>query len=125
VKILIGEDERINQLYLRHLLSGAGHEVVLASDGREVLAEATSNRFDILLVDIHMPEMQGDEVVRRIRAGGSTATPTDVPVLAMTALLYNDDHDALIGSGFTDVIAKPFQDADLLARLDEYRKGES
>ena len=117
MRILIGEDERINQLFLRHLLEREGHTLTIASDGAEALARANESVFDILLLDVHMPEIDGDEVARRVRAGETSATPSTVPMLAMTAIIYEEDRKPLLESGFTDVIAKPFQDTELLSMI--------
>lgn len=120
--LLIGEDERINQLYLQHLLRDKNLNVAFASNGRVALDLATSRAFDLLLLDIHMPEIDGVEICRRIREGvGATARET--PVIAMTALVRDGERERLLASGFTAVLSKPFDDSDLLQILDSYSQG--
>ncbi len=117
MRILVAEDERINQLFLRQLLAREGHELTLASDGAAALQLADDQSFDLLLLDIHMPELDGDEVARRVRNGECAATSNSVPMLAMTALLYDSDREPLLAAGFTDIISKPFQDTVLLSMI--------
>src|SRR5207244_12851942 len=94
-----------------------GHRVRLASNGREALALAGQGAFDLMLLDVHMPELDGIEVVRGIRerervAGGH------LPVIALTARSRREDRDRCLAAAIADFLTKPISAADLLAAID-------
>ena len=123
MKLLIAEDERINQLYLSHLLKRAGHDVIIASDGEAVLAAVGDHSFDAILMDIEMPKVDGAEATRRIRAGESGRTAQSVPIIALSAHAAASDHEAFLAAGASDVLTKPVDESDLLSRLDRIGNG--
>ena len=94
-----------------------GHQVRLASDGREALRQAERGGFDLLLLDIHMPELDGFQVVRAIRER-ERATGGHLPVIALTARSRTEDRDRCLAAGMDDFLAKPIQAADLWAAID-------
>ncbi len=118
VRILIAEDERINQLYMSHLLTAAGHEVGLAGDGRRVLELLRERPYDLVVMDVQMPEMDGVEATRRIRAAEAGADAAAVPVVALTAYATAEDKARYREAGVTQVATKPL-DRDSLLRLIE------
>ena len=123
MNLLIAEDERINQLYLSHLLKRAGHYVVIASDGEAVLEALREHSFDAILMDIEMPKIDGAEATRRIRAGQSGMTSRSVPIIALSAHSAACDHEAFLAAGASDVLTKPVDEHDLLSRLDRIGDG--
>jgi CheY-like chemotaxis protein len=125
VRILIAEDERINQLYMSHLLSSAGHEVVLAGDGADALARLAERPCDVVLMDLQMPKVDGIEAARRIRAGEAGDDVADVPIVALTA--YNSDQDrrAQSDAGFDDFVDKPLDERRLLNLIAELGAGRT
>jgi CheY-like chemotaxis protein/HPt (histidine-containing phosphotransfer) domain-containing protein len=99
------------------LLGRRGHRVRLASNGREALALAGQRAFDLMLLDVHMPELDGIEVVREIRerervAGGH------LPVIALTARSRTEDRERCLAAGMDHFLSKPIQPSDLLAAID-------
>jgi len=84
----------------------------LADDGLDGLDVLRAGHFDVVLMDVHMPRMDGIEALRRIRAG--EAGPRGVPVLALTADAMSDECERLIAQGFDDVHPKPIQPAELM-----------
>jgi CheY-like chemotaxis protein len=113
----VAEDNEFNAQLLEQLLARRGHRVRLAGNGREALALAEGDAFDLLLLDVHMPELDGFQVVRAIRerersAGGH------LPVIALTARARKEDRDRCLAAGMDDFLAKPIQAADLWAALD-------
>ncbi|BBK35090.1 hypothetical protein STAQ_01680 [Allostella sp. ATCC 35155] len=105
LKILVAEDNPINQQVLATMLQGLGHGVTLANDGREALQQATSADFDLVLMDIQMPEMSGLEATRQIRA---LPPPRGaVPVVAATAMDAPEDRRRFLAAGMADVLVKP------------------
>lgn len=120
VRILVAEDERINQLYLSHLLRDAGHDVVLATSGTEVLEALRESPADLVLMDIQMPDMDGLEATRRIRSGEVGDTLRDLPVIALTAYASSAEEAKFAESGVQDSVAKPFNEPHLLALIERY-----
>jgi CheY-like chemotaxis protein len=96
-----------------------GYEVTLARDGLEAVKMATSEPFDVIILDILLPKLDGFEAAARIRAHPRTH---NTPILAATALYRDKDRARCIASGCNDHIAKPFTHRQLQARLDDLLK---
>ena len=124
MRILVAEDERINQLYMSHLLSGAGHEPVLVGDGREAIDRLVEQRCDAVLMDLQMPGMDGVEATRRIRAGAAGEDLADIPIIALTAYASNDDQRVQTDAGIDRSLTKPINEQELLALLEEVASRE-
>jgi signal transduction histidine kinase/ActR/RegA family two-component response regulator len=114
-RILIAEDNVINQTVARVILEAAGASVDVAGDGEEALAALCIEPFDAVLMDIHMPNMDGVEAIRRIRAG--EAGPPDMPVIALTADALAGDDARFTDLGFDDTHPKPIKPAELLMAI--------
>ena len=110
--ILIVEDKRSLAEMLKTSLEEKEHTVVLASDGEEGLAHAERDLFDVMVLDIMLPRIDGLEVIRRLRRAGH-----HVPVLALTARDTVADIVAALDLGVDDYLTKPFAMAEFLARL--------
>ncbi|QPG05124.1 response regulator [Salinimonas marina] len=112
-RILLVEDNEINQLIARENLNG--HKVMTAANGKEAIAALSQMKiqFDLVLMDCHMPEMDGFEATRRIRAGEAGARYTGVPIVALTANAMKGDREACVAAGMSDYISKPFTASDL------------
>ena len=110
--ILIVEDKRSLAKMLKTSLEEHGHTVVLAFDGEEGLAYAETDLFDVVVLDIMLPRIDGLEVVRRLRHGGHL-----VPVLALTARDTVADIVTTLDLGVDDYLTKPFAMAEFQARL--------
>ena len=104
LSILVAEDNPINSLLLTEMLHLRGHQVVVTVDGVEAVERASRQRFDLILMDISMPRMDGLEATRRIRKGGQSAA---VPIIGVTANASPDKVPDFLAAGMDDVIVKP------------------
>jgi len=106
LRILVAEDNPVNQELVLHLLDRRGHSVILAENGREAVNAAERHAFDVVLMDVQMPEMGGLEATQAIRAK-ERATGKHLPILAMTAHAMEGDRERCLASGMDGYIAKP------------------
>ena len=106
LRILLVEDNRVNQKLAIHLLERMGHEVTLAGNGREGVLAAERESFDAILMDIQMPVMSGVEAVQAIRAREATAG-RHTPIIAMTAHALAGDKEKYLQSGMDGYVSKP------------------
>jgi two-component system sensor histidine kinase/response regulator len=123
-KILLAEDYPTNQQVAMRFLQSAGYDVDLAENGREALEAFTRKSYDLILMDIQMPVMEGYEATRAIRAieerhsqklrGQETDSFKRVPIVAMTAHAMKSDRDKCFAAGMDDYIAKPLRRKELL-----------
>jgi CheY-like chemotaxis protein/two-component sensor histidine kinase len=113
-RILLAEDEPINQEVSLGLLEDVGFNVDLAGDGLQALALAQQHRYALILMDMQMPNLNGVDATRRIRANSLNTT---TPILAMTANAFDDDRQRCIDAGMNDHIAKPVDPEVLFATL--------
>jgi len=119
--ILLTEDNRVNQKLLSRILEKRGHIVQLAENGVEALALHSKGCFDIILMDVQMPVMNGLEAASRIReiehaAGGHT------PIIAMTALAMKGDREKCIEAGMNDYVTKPICTTTLFQTIEKNRR---
>jgi PAS domain S-box-containing protein len=117
LRILVAEDTAVNQKFILRLLDRWGHTAVLAEDGRKAVAQISKEMFDIVLMDVQMPEMDGLEAtaaIRRHEAGSGQRTP----IIAMTAHAIKGDRERCLTAGMDDYISKPL-DAELLKQIIE------
>jgi two-component system, sensor histidine kinase and response regulator len=118
LRILVAEDNEFNRELLGHLLGHRGHSVAMAQDGREAFSMLGREAFDLMLVDIHMPELDGLQVVRRVREEERRAgRSARLPVIALTAMSRPGDRDLCLGAGMDDYLIKPLNAAELWAAI--------
>jgi len=113
-RILLVEDNETNQTVARHMLEKMGLFITPAWNGREALIRLEEDTFNVVLMDLHMPEMDGLEATRRIRAQNRF---NDLPVIAMTAAVMERDRAACDAAGMNDHLPKPIDPDDLLSCL--------
>ncbi|MDQ0465605.1 signal transduction histidine kinase/ActR/RegA family two-component response regulator [Caulobacter ginsengisoli] len=115
LRVLVAEDNPVNQAVVQAVLSATEAVVDLADDGEAALRLLAVNTYDLVLMDIHMPTLDGIEALRRIRAG--EAGRPDQPVIALTADAMDGDGERFIAMGFDGVESKPIQPARLIAAI--------
>ncbi len=124
LRVLLAEDNPVNQVLATKLLEKAGHTVVVANNGQEAIECFEADRFDVILMDVQMPVMGGLDATQAIRtreqrrsfvlSGGWQTTP----IIALTANVMAGDREACLAAGMDDYLSKPLRAADLYAALD-------
>ena len=117
MKVLVVEDSVDNQLYIMSFLKKEGVKVEVASDGQEGMAKALSGNYDLILMDIQMPVMDGYTATSRLRKGGYCK-----PILAFTAHTLQNENDRYSKAGFDGFISKPVRKSELLQWLSKFRQ---
>ncbi|AKJ27364.1 CHASE domain-containing protein [Caldimonas brevitalea] len=113
-RVLLAEDNPVNQLVAVEQLQSLGLEVDLAPTGVAAVEQARAARYDLILMDLHMPEMDGLTATREIRR---LAQHRSTPILAMTASAFGEDRDACLAAGMDDHISKPVETSVLIRTL--------
>lgn len=116
LRILIAEDNPINQKIAIKLLSKQGYEPALANHGKEVMEMVGHTHYDIILMDVQMPEMDGLEATRMIR----TCLEVQPVIIAVTANAMQGDRDLCIQAGMDDYMSKPIEIKELLNQLEKW-----
>ncbi len=118
-RILLVEDNEMNRDMLSRRLEKRGHSVVIAVDGGAGVGKATSEKPDIILMDMSLPVLDGWEATRRIKADPATQK---IPVIALTAHAMTSDRDKALAAGCDDFDTKPIDLPRLLGKMDELLK---
>jgi CheY-like chemotaxis protein/HPt (histidine-containing phosphotransfer) domain-containing protein len=116
LRFLLAEDNLVNQRVARTILEKQGHEVVVAQNGREALARAQTERFDVILMDVQMPEMDGlaaTTAIRQFEAGRGHR----VPIIGVTAHAMKGDRERCLAAGMDAYVSKPIRPAVLFAAI--------
>jgi two-component system sensor histidine kinase/response regulator len=123
LKILLAEDSVVNQRLAVGLLERHQHEITVATNGQEAIDTLARESFDLVLMDVQMPELDGLEATRRIRQaeqqrGGSGASPAPhIPIIAMTAHALKGDRERCLAAGMDEYVSKPIRERQLLAAM--------
>lgn len=123
LRILVVEDNPINQRLVTAFLEEAGHTPILAANGREALAALEWETFDVILMDIQMPGMDGFQTTSAIRAREAAAS-SHLPILAMTAHATREDRDRCLAAGMDGYITKPMRFEELIELVERTVLGE-
>jgi CheY-like chemotaxis protein len=116
--VLLAEDNPVNRKVAARMLENAGHQVVCANDGREALDAIAKERFDIVLMDLQMPHMDGFEATSEIRKLDA-ALRMRTPVVALTANAMKGDRERCLNAGMDGYVSKPLRASELLAVMAE------
>lgn len=118
LRVLVADDTEVNQLLAKNQLAKLGYEPVVVKNGHEALSKATSEPFSAVLMDWHMPVMDGLEATRRIRASGGPGRT--IPIIAVTANVLHGNRDICIEAGMNDFLTKPVGIDDLREALQRW-----
>ena len=117
LRILLAEDNRVNQTLAMRLLQKRGHTVVIAEDGRQAIEALGKQPFDLILMDMQMPELDGVEAAILIRER-EKSSGEHIPIIALTANAMMGDRERCLDSGMDDYVSKPIQVKDLFAAIE-------
>ncbi len=118
LKILVAEDNSVNQLVIRTMLEKAGHELEVVENGRLALEAVQVETFDLVLMDVNMPEMDGITATKEIRSLDSAVS--QIPIVALTANALNGDRERMLDAGMSDYVAKPIEPERLAAAMSRH-----
>jgi two-component system cell cycle response regulator DivK len=119
-QVLVVEDNEKNMKLFRDVLQAAGYDTIEATTAGQALDLAATNLPDLVLMDIQLPDMDGLEALRRLRADERTST---TPVVALTALAMEGDRERFLAAGFDGYISKPVEIGSFVATVGEHCKG--
>ncbi|HEY5314160.1 MAG TPA: response regulator, partial [Pirellulales bacterium] len=117
LRILLAEDRLVNQRMAVGLLEKRGHQITIAGNGREAVVAAQANRFDLILMDVQMPELDGFAATAEIRTLES-AINRHTPIVAMTAHAMKGDRERCLEAGMDHYISKPIRSQELFAMIE-------
>lgn len=116
-KVLVVEDNPLNRELVIEILMARGFDVHEAVDGEEALKKAETEDYDLILMDIELPGMDGVEVTRILKNKNR-----NIPVVALTSYAMKGDRERFISAGFNEYLSKPLDISDFLKRLEKYKK---
>jgi two-component system sensor histidine kinase/response regulator len=115
--VLLAEDVAANQMLVVRTLEKRGHLVEVAKNGREAVERVQSMKFDVILMDVQMPEMDGFQATAAVRAMGNGSY---VPIIALTAHAMAGDEEKCLAAGMDGYLAKPLELAALVQAVEQY-----
>src|SRR5262249_5629479 len=121
--VLLAEDNLVNQRLITRLLEKWGHQVTAVSTGKDVLTTLEQQAFDLVLMDVQMPEMDGLEAAAAIRAQ-ERVSDTHVPIIAITANAMQGDAEQCLAAGMNAYVAKPIRPDDLYTAIHQLAWGD-
>jgi CheY-like chemotaxis protein len=122
LRILLVEDNLVNQKLAVKLLQRQGHVITIAENGQEALTQFRTHAFDLILMDVQMPIMDGLEATEAIRAE-EAGRGSHIPIVAMTARAMKGDEERCLAAGMDGYLPKPINAADLLKKIDSFAEG--
>jgi CheY-like chemotaxis protein/HPt (histidine-containing phosphotransfer) domain-containing protein len=123
LRILLVEDNTASQKLATYILQERGHHVEIAGDGREAIYLTEQNRYDVIVMDMQMPEMDGLEATAAIRSHESSGS--HVPIIAMTAHAMRDDRERCLAAGMDGYLAKPVDGHQMIALVESLAAGSA
>ena len=124
LRVLLAEDNPVNQTLAMKILEKLGHKVKVVNDGREALGRSQAEEFDLILMDVQMPEMDGLEATKAIRAA-EESTGKHVPIIAVTAHAMKGDREECLSAGMDGYLSKPIRIDELKRTMSEVKKAQN
>ena len=119
IRILVADDDEVNRLMIDKILGKTGFVVDSVKNGEETLEALKKSRYDLVLMDVEMPGIDGIEATKRIREGGAGPDPS-IPIIALTAHAMVGDRERFLENGMNDYVSKPFHAKDVLSVIEKY-----
>ena len=119
LQILVAEDNTVNQMVIVKMLESVGHNVVVVKNGQEACDSLESHNFDLIVMDVHMPVMDGIKATKAIRGRGNS-----IPIIGCTAQSFSDEILEFIALGMNDIVVKPIRLKALLASFNKALGGD-
>jgi CheY-like chemotaxis protein len=116
VNILVAEDNLVNQFMLSKMLKDWNIDVEMVDNGQKVMEKLQLNNYDLILMDTHMPEMNGYEAAKAIR-NGFDEPKKSIPIISLSAASFDYEQEEALVSGMNDVLSKPFQPQELHRKI--------
>ncbi len=122
-RVLLAEDVELNQFLAKHIMQGWGFEIFIADNGQKAIDALKENNFDLILMDIQMPEMDGITATKQIRLLPD-AQKAAIPIIALTANALKGDSDTYLEAGMNDYLSKPFTEESLFNVIKKNLEGK-
>jgi len=119
MNILLAEDDEFNSEIIIYLLKREGHEITHAVNGNQVLKNLETDVFDIILMDVQMPEMDGVEATKQIRSSIAGNFDPDIPIIALTAYAMRGDKEKFLQAGMNEYVTKPIDIDNLILKMNQ------
>jgi CheY-like chemotaxis protein len=120
LRVLLAEDNLVNQKLATILLEKRGHQVVAVADGRGALEALERESFDLVLMDVEMPEMDGVETTSQVRKREQAQGGGHIPIIALTAHALKGDRERLLAAGMDDYLSKPLDSTELYQMVESW-----
>ncbi len=120
IAILVAEDNPVSQELAMNILEKQGYAVAIADNGREVLDALEKHDFDLIMMDVQMPKLDGLETTRIIRDSNSSAFDSQIPIIAMTAHAMKEDRERCLSAGMNDYVSKPLSVKGLISVIEKH-----
>ncbi|OIO02983.1 MAG: hypothetical protein AUJ49_05305, partial [Desulfovibrionaceae bacterium CG1_02_65_16] len=118
LRVLLADDNAIGRVLMEHVLQNAGHRVKSVADGQEVLRALREGVFDLVLMDVQMPRLDGVSATRQLRRGAAGEAARNIAVVALTAYTSGDDRRNFFEAGMDDAVSKPTEEKALFAAME-------
>jgi PAS domain S-box-containing protein len=125
LRVLLAEDNVVNQRLAVRILEKAGHTVLVAGNGRQALQALDRDRFDIVLMDVQMPELGGMETTEMIRAREAAGHGGHIPIIALTAHAMKGDRERCLATGMDGYVSKPIRERELFAVMEQVMRAHA
>jgi len=117
LNILLAEDEQINSIMASRLLRKVGHSVSIVGNGQQAIEELAKNRFDLVLMDVQMPVVNGLQATEIIRSGAVENVAKDLPIIGLTAFAHSSEKKQFIKAGMQHIVTKPYEAEELMQAI--------